>query len=472
MAPRRERFSNRSRKSTLLVMVALLAVTAGIVFLGGSRQAIVKTQPFSDDRLISWEPLPEWNGEMCPWVPVSASSSLTAALQQSPGTGGTAAAPRASDQTRGERIERDPLRVIRDPYPSFSVVAMDVERGEVVAGDENMFQILVYDRLENTPPGAAFTEPKRVIAGPDTGIEFVCGLYVDQPSGDIYAIHADTAAVMHVFTREQQGNEPASRELHTGGEARGRGFAVDSENNELFIASQHNSAVAVWRKQAEGDEPPIRLLQGDQTLLANPSGLALDKRNELLFVANHGQVSSRSAEGADPVRLAANRPLGLRQAVPGSGRFLSPSINVYSRTASGDTPPLRVIEGPQTQLNWPAAIAVDERNGELFVANDTGNSVLVFGADASGDVAPIRVLEGPDTGLDSPAGVFVDTKNDEMWVGNYGNHSLTVYSPTADGNTPPLRTIRSGPAGNRALMIGNPGAVAYDTKREQILAPN
>ncbi len=464
MAPRVARSSNRSRKATLLVIVAFLAVTAGYVFSGGNQQGMVKTQPVGNNRLISWEPLPEWNGEMCPWIPVSAPLSLSAALQQSPGSGGTAASSRPS--------EREPLRVIRDPYPSFSVVAMDVEHGEVVVGDENQFQILVYDRLANTPPGAAFTEPKRVISGPQTGIEFVCGLYVDQPSGDIYAIHADTAAVMQVFTREQQGDVRPARELHTGGDARGRGFAVDSENEELFIASQHNSAVAVWHKYAEGDEPPIRLLQGDRTLLANPSGLALDKRNDLLFVANQGQVSSRSAEGADPELLASNRPLGTRLAVRGSGRFLPPSINVYRRTASGDTPPLRVIQGPQTQLNWPAAIALDERTGELFVANDTGNSVLVFRADASGDVAPIRVLKGPDTGLDSPAGVFVDTKNNELWVANYGNHSLTVFSPTADGNTAPLRTIRSGPADNRALMIGNPGAVAYDTKREQILAPN
>jgi hypothetical protein len=32
--------------------------------------------------------------------------------------------------------------------------------------------------------------------------------------------------------------------------------------------------------------------------------------------------------------------------------------------------------------------------------------------------------------------------------------------------------IRSGPLGNEALMIGNPGAVSYDTRREEILVPN
>jgi hypothetical protein len=66
----------------------------------------------------------------------------------------------------------------------------------------------------------------------------------------------------------------------------------------------------------------------------------------------------------------------------------------------------------------------------------------------------------------------VDTQNDELWVSNYGNHTATVYKTTAEGDTPPLRVIRSGPLGQLALMIGNPGALAYDSKREEILAPN
>jgi hypothetical protein len=37
---------------------------------------------------------------------------------------------------------------------------------------------------------------------------------------------------------------------------------------------------------------------------------------------------------------------------------------------------------------------------------------------------------------------------------------------------PPLRTIRSAPADKLALAIGNPGAVAYDSKRQEILVPN
>jgi hypothetical protein len=53
-----------------------------------------------------------------------------------------------------------------------------------------------------------------------------------------------------------------------------------------------------------------------------------------------------------------------------------------------------------------------------------------------------------------------------------GNHRATVYPIDADGDTPPLRTIRSAPNDKLAMAIGNPGAVGYDTKRQEILIPN
>jgi DNA-binding beta-propeller fold protein YncE len=158
--------------------------------------------------------------------------------------------------------------------------------------------------------------------------------------------------------------------------------------------------------------------------------------------------------------------------IPGSGKFHPPSITVHSSKANGDARPLRTIQGPNTQLNWPSGIAIDEERGELFVANDIAHSILVFDAASQGNVAPIRVITGPNTNLKHPTGISVDRENGELWVANFGNHSLTVYPTTAKGNAAPLRTIRASPVGSRALMIGNPGAVAYDTKRDEILVPN
>jgi DNA-binding beta-propeller fold protein YncE len=424
-------------------------------------------KPAEIGQLISVKPLPEMDGPMCEWVPASANSRLVAALRQQP----RAATPAADPASRDEVARREPLRVIRDSYPSFSGVAVDTQRDEVYAADENLLQILVYHRLDNTPETATMTEPRRVLGGPQSKIEFVCGLYFDQKEGQIYASHGDTTQTL-VFSHDQQGDVPPVRELDT---PKSRVIAIDEENQELFMTSQHDSAVVVWRKQATGKEAPVRLLQGDRTRLANPHGIAIDNQNDLIFVTNHGQKSDRDpslGEERDGEKRVRNWPLERSQAIPGSGRFLPPSITVHSRTAQGNTPPLRMIEGPKTRLNWPAGIILDKQRGELFVANDVDHSILVFRATAQGNVAPLRVLKGPKTALKYPSALFLDTENEELWVANYGNHSLTVFRPTAEGDTAPLRTIRSGPARSQALMIGNPGAVEYDTKRQEILVPN
>src|SRR5215471_19413206 len=54
-----------------------------------------------------------------------------------------------------------------DPYETFSgAVAVDPVRNEIIV--QSPRKLMVYDRLANTPPKAALTEPKRVIAGPKT----------------------------------------------------------------------------------------------------------------------------------------------------------------------------------------------------------------------------------------------------------------------------------------------------------------
>jgi len=161
-----------------------------------------------------------------------------------------------------------------------------------------------------------------------------------------------------------------------------------------------------------------------------------------------------------------------RRYLPGLGKFDLPSINIYARGASGNTPPLRVIKGPKTQLNWPSHIAVYEERGEIFVANDADDSILVFRVSDSGDAAPTRVLKGPKTRIKNPTGLSLDTKNGELWVANMGNFAATVFPITADGDVAPVRVIRGGPENQVGLMIGNPGAVGYDSKRQQILVPN
>lgn len=387
-------------------------------------------------------------------------------------------------QDRPVRIDRPPARVLEDPNAAYSAVAVDATRDEIVLQDENRSRIMVYNRLDNTPPQASLTEPKRIIGGRQTKVSNNCGVYIDPRSGDIYSITGDILDTMVIFSPEAKGNVPPTRELKT--PHRTFGVAADEETQELFLTTQHPPAVVVYRKAAAGAEAPLRILEGNQTQLADAHGIAVDTKNQLLYVANRGATSDvQEGKGLSGVPVSGEGPVRTwaipeswyaffrnNRFVPGSGQFRPPAITVYSLKASGNTPPIRVIQGAKTQLNWPAHVYLDVEHQELFVANLMDDSILVFRAGDSGDVAPIRVLKGSQTGINHPQGVFVDEKNQEVIVANFGNHAATVYPRTAEGNATPIRKIRSAPEGTLAPMFGNVGSLGYDTKRNEILAPN
>lgn len=441
----------------MAAIALLLSIAACVVLVGQMKERelnpaskAVLRSPSGLPQLVSNRPFVAMDGENCPWVPASASTSLEVVLRQGQQAARFAAASADTETKASVEVNRNPLRIIRDTYPTYSAIALDFNSDEVFLEDENLFGIKVFNRTENTPPSANFTEPKRVLGGLRTKLEFNCGLYIDPKTGDIYSVANDTVDTMVIFPHDAKGNVAPRRELHT---PHGTyGIAVDEGVQELYLTVEHSNAVVVYPKMASGEEKPIRTVEGPQTRMEDPHGIAIDTTNNLMFVSNHGSAKQRR--------------------VAGSGKFHPPSITVYALKTSGDTAPLRVIQGPQAQLNWPAALYLDQENGELYVANDAGDSVLVFRETDNGDVAPLRILKGPKSGIKNPTGVLIDTKHQELWVSNMGNHSATVYPRTAEGDTPPLRTIRSAPAGKLALAIGNPGAVGYDSKRDEILVPN
>src|SRR6202521_480034 len=239
-------------------------------------------------RLVSYDRLP--GDDECAYEPTAAELPprlgqipLRAALLQQRG-GGTAA-PAATDPS--EVTQRKPERMIRDPYAAYSAVAVDTANNEVVLTDENLFNIWVYDRSAKTPPNAS-TEPKRIIGGLNTKIEFQCGLYIDPANGDIYAVNNDTIDTLVIFSRKEIGGVVPDGELHT---PHGTfGIAVDEEKQELFLTVQHDNAIVVYSKSAKGTEAPLRVVQGDDTGLADPHAMVLDTKRNLLYVTNHGST--------------------------------------------------------------------------------------------------------------------------------------------------------------------------------------
>ena len=424
---------------------------------------------FGRERLVSSVRLPELDGEMCLTQPASAGMTRAAGTPQA--SGGEAGASRANSGVVEEVAKRPPVRILRDTASAYSGVAVDPVRNEVVIADENQFNLLVYDRLENTPPNARLSEPKRIIGGEETFLEYTCSVYIDPATGEIYGVNNDTMNWVPVFSRDAKGNAKPSRKLATPHTT--FGIAVDEQAREMFFTIQDDHAVVVYKKTAQEDDGALRSLQGPHTMLADPHGIAIDDKAGLIYVTNWGSSNERLTPeqgGAGPEKP--NWPLGRDNNIPSSGKFQPPSIAVFSKGATGDTPPLRVIQGPKTQLNWPTSIAVHPDRGEIFVANDTADTVTVYRSDSSGDVVPMRVLKGPRTMIKNPTGVAVDLKNSELWVANFGSHTATVFAIDAAGNAPPLRAIRSGPIDQPAPMLGNPHTVAFDSKREELLVGN
>lgn len=84
------------------------------------------------------------------------------------------------------RLRRAPVAMIgEDSYPTIGSGAVDPPRNEIVVAAPHVAKILVYDRLANTPPTAAMSEPKRILEGGKTMVDRNCGLYIDPKSGDL-----------------------------------------------------------------------------------------------------------------------------------------------------------------------------------------------------------------------------------------------------------------------------------------------
>ena len=135
----------------------------------------------------------------------------------------------------------------------------------------------------------------------------------------------------------------------------------------------------------------------------------------------------------------------------------SPAILVFAKGASGNVAPLRTISGASTQLNLPFGVAVAAR-GDIFVANEGASSVLRFDATANGDVAPVATIAGSNTGFAppplGPLEISLDSSH-SIYVTNVPGDSVMAFAHDAAGNTAPIRTI----AGDNTQLNGPVQAV-------------
>jgi DNA-binding beta-propeller fold protein YncE len=141
------------------------------------------------------------------------------------------------------------------------------------------------------------------------------------------------------------------------------GLAYDPEHDEIFAPNPLSDAVLVFRGGANGDEAPVRIIQGPCTRLVGPHAVSLDLAHNEILVAN----------------LA--------------GR----SIAIFPMNANGNVVPTRFLQGPKSTIGHVVGIGVDASTNLMAVANS--EEILIFNRTDNGDVAPRAVIKGPHSGI-------------------------------------------------------------------------
>ncbi len=202
-----------------------------------------------------------------------------------------------------------------------------------------------------------------------------------------------------------------------------KGLAYIPITDEIVTAPSNFSAIHFYPRAATGSAPTTRVISGNNTGI--------------------GSIPT------DIVYLFGVDQIAVSDYVPGDPNFAK-RIQVFARTASGNTAPVRVIQGPATQLGAcngrAAGITTDHTGTEIIIG--CFNQILTFGPAASGDAAPLRQITGVATTL-------VAISDVTFLFGNQGQPSTLVvtqfnatnsvarFDAAASGDVAPLTSLNS-----------------------------
>jgi hypothetical protein len=262
-------------------------------------------------------------------------------------------------------------------------------------------------------------EPTTRLAGPKTKLDLPRAVFA-APAGALWACNGPFgansgfllkyggAATGNVAPLALIGGPNALRSCHD--------LAVN-DRGAVAAIRYGSSEIYIWGPGSDGNVRPTRTISGPATKLHFPHGVAFDGAGNT-FVTSRGDESRRlepavrvyasTAHGnAAPLRSIEGPdthiiyPYGVAVGPGGRRIFVVNGLTkrevlVFAIGARGDVKPAGVISGPKTGLASPYGVAVDPA-GFIYVSNDAEDGdgwITVYKPGAFGNVAPVQTIKG------------------------------------------------------------------------------
>ncbi len=214
----------------------------------------------------------------------------------------------------------------------------------------------------------------------------------------------------------------------------------DPVHDEILVTNPFASAILVFRGAAQGDEAPIRIIQGRNTTIGDVDRLDVDPINNEIYIPNR-DVST---------------------------------VLVFSRTANGDVAPIRILGGDNTQLGrGMASVSVDPANNTLVVAHNSRDGILTFNRSDSGNVKPRTIVKGPKSGIIRINQIALNPQRKLVVAAQPGvgeqmepeGAFVGVWSYEDNGDVPPRWKINAG----TSSTLKKPRGVVLNPKHREII---
>ena len=223
-----------------------------------------------------------------------------------------------------------------------------------------------------TLPGGADggAPPLRVLQGPATGLVQPDTLYVDVAHDEMIVDSGDDSVL--VFPRTATGNTAPIRKLG-GPKTQIRniyGMSVDSVHNVIVVANrvdlggrESSDGILIFNRTDSGDVAPRAVIAGPRT--------GIIKIRQVVVDEERGQIFATIKNNFENYEFTDERPSPWN---PDKTGF----IGVWSIDDNGDVPPRGVIKGPATGLIWPAGVAINPKNREVYTIDSVSNALFMF----------------------------------------------------------------------------------------------